>query len=59
MYALDPTAAKKADQTGSRINEIGKYVGKFTQAEDIVARTGTKGIAMRFEANGQSANGTP
>ena len=56
MYALDPTAAKKADQTGSRINEIGKYVGKFTQAEDIVARTGTKGIAMRFEANGQSAN---
>jgi len=56
MYALDTTAAKKADQTSSRITELGKYVGKFTQAEDITAGTGTKGIALRFEANGQSAN---
>jgi len=56
MYALDTTAAKKADQTGSRISEIGKYVGKFTQAEDITAGTGTKGIALRFESNGQNAN---
>lgn len=56
MYALDTNAAKKADQTGTRINELGKYVGKFTQAEDITAGTGTKGIALRFEANGQSAN---
>lgn len=56
MYALDPIAAKKADQTGNRINEIGKYVGTITQAEDITAGTGTKGVALRFEANGQSAN---
>lgn len=56
MYALDTTAAKKADQTGSRINELGKYIGQFKQAEDITASTGTKGIALRFEANGQTAD---
>lgn len=56
MYALDTKAAQKADQTGSRISEIGKYVGNFTQAEDITAGTGTKGLALRFEANGQSTN---
>lgn len=56
MYALDPKAARKADQTGNRINEIGKYVGVFTQAEDITASTGTKGVALRFESNGQQAN---
>lgn len=56
MYALDTKAAQKADQTGNRINEIGKYIGTFTQAEDITAGTGTKGLALRFEANGQSAN---
>ena len=59
MYALDTQSAqyaRKADQTGSRITEIGKYVGTFTQAEDITAGTGTKGVALRFESNGQSAN---
>ena len=56
MYALDTKAAQKADQTGNRINQIGKYVGVFTQAEDITAATGTKGIALRFESNGQQAS---
>lgn len=56
MYELDTTAARKADQTGNRINEIGKYAGTFTQAEDITASTGTKGVALRFESNGQQAN---
>lgn len=56
MYALDTTEARKADQTGNRITEIGKYVGRFTQAEDITASTGTKGIALRFDVNGQTAN---
>jgi hypothetical protein len=56
MYNLDPNAARKADQTGNRIDEIGKYVGTFTQAEDITAGTGTKGVALRFESNGQTAN---
>lgn len=56
MYNLDTNAARKADQTGNRINELGKYAGKFTQVEDITATTGTKGLAFQFEANGQSAN---
>ncbi len=56
MYNLDPNAARKADQTGNRIDEIGKYVGTFTQAEDITASTGTKGVALRFDSNGQTAN---
>jgi hypothetical protein len=56
MYQLDSNAARKADQTGNRISEIGKYVGVFTQAEDITASTGTKGVALRFESNGQGAN---
>lgn len=50
MYDLDTTAARKADQTGSMIKELGKYVGRFTQAEDITAPKGTKGVAFRFEA---------
>lgn len=56
MYALDQNAARKADSTGNQIKEIGKYVGKFTQAEDIVAKTGTKGVALNFESDaGQKA----
>ena len=56
MYQLDSNAARKADSTGNQINEIGKYVGKFTQAEDIVAKTGTRGIALNFESDaGQKA----
>jgi hypothetical protein len=53
MYALDATEARKADNTGNSIREMGKYTGKFTQAEDITASTGTKGVALTFEANGQ------
>lgn len=56
MYTLNTTEARKADQTGSRISEIGKYIGQFTQAEDITAASGTKGVALRFDANGQTAN---
>lgn len=56
MYALDTNSARKADQTGRRITELGKYIGTFSQVEDITAGTGTKGLALRFEANGQTAN---
>lgn len=56
MYALDANEARKADQTGSRITEMGQYVGTFTQAEDVTASTGTKGVGLRFDVNGQSAN---
>lgn len=55
MYALDTTAARKADSIGGSIREIGKYVGTFTQAEDIEAKSGTRGIALNFDSNGQKA----
>jgi len=56
MYNLDPQAARKADTTGGMITEIGKYVGTFTQAVDVTASTGTKGIALTFQSTaGQKA----
>lgn len=57
MYKLDPVEARKADNAGGMIKEIGKYVGTFTQAVDITAKTGTKGVAFTFKTNdGQKAN---
>lgn len=56
MYALDTQEARKADTQGNQIKEIGKYVGAIIQAEDITAKTGTKGIALSFTSNsGQKA----
>lgn len=51
MYSLDTNEARKADTQGNQIKEIGKYVGAITQAEDITAKTGTKGIALSFTAS--------
>jgi hypothetical protein len=60
MYALNnesAQAARKAEQRTSFIDEKGKYVGKFTRAEDITAASGTRGIAFTFESDdGQKAN---
>jgi hypothetical protein len=60
MYALNnesAQAARKAEQRTSFIDEKGKYVGKFTRAEDITAASGTRGIAFTFETNeGQKSN---
>jgi hypothetical protein len=57
MYALDPAAAKQADQTNKFISETGKYKGKFTKAESLVAESGTKGISFTFESDEkQTAN---
>lgn len=51
MYTLDTAAAKQADQTGKFIKETGKYKGRFTKAESLVAASGTKGIAFTFESD--------
>lgn len=56
MYELNADSARKADQGGQMINEVGKYVGIFTQAEDVTAKSGTKGVSLTFESNsGQKA----
>jgi len=51
MYQLDANEARKADTQGNQIKEIGKYVGQITQAEDITAKTGTRGVALSFTSN--------
>lgn len=56
MYTLDTDSARKADSGGQMISELGKYVGTFTQAEDVTAKSGTKGLCLTFESNaGQKA----
>ncbi len=52
MYELDTNAARKADTGGSNITEIGKYIGVFTQAEDLTTEKNTKGVALNFETIG-------
>ncbi len=51
-YALDTNDARKAEYTGGRIEESGKYIGKFTRAEDIKAASGAVGIEFAFETEG-------
>lgn len=51
MYTLDTNGARQADQRGGVIKESGKYIGKFTRAEDIKAGSGTKGIDFSFVTN--------
>lgn len=57
MYTLDAQAARHADTAGATIKEIGKYVGEFIQAKDVVTKKGGRGIEFIFKSqNGQKAN---
>lgn len=57
MYQLDQNAARKADTAGATIKELGKYVGEFIQARDIVTKKGGRGVDLIFKsASGQKAN---
>ena len=57
MYQLDTQAARHADTAGATIKEIGKYIGEFTQAQDIKTKKGGRGVSFIFEsAGGQKAN---
>lgn len=59
MYSLNTTAARQAEERSGRINEIGKFVGTFTRAEDVVSSRDTRGIDFAFETpERQSANFT-
>ena len=56
MYALDVNAARHADTAGATIKELGKYVGEFIQAQDIVTKKGGRGISFTFKStSGQRA----
>lgn len=57
MYQLDVQAARHADTAGATIKEIGKYVGEFVQAKDVVTKKGGRGIEFIFRSQGgQKAN---
>ena len=57
MYQLDANAARHADTAGATIKEIGKYVGEFVQAKDVVTKKGGRGIEFIFKSQGgQKAN---
>lgn len=57
MYTLDVQAARHADTAGATIKEIGKYVGEFIQAKDVVTKKGGRGIEFIFKSQGgQKAN---
>lgn len=59
MYSLNTTAARQADERSGRINEIGKFVGIFSRAEDVTSKKETRGIDFAFETpDRQSANFT-
>jgi hypothetical protein len=49
-FTFDAEAAEQGDNFATRIDTTGRYVGKFTAARRIVARTGTTGVALTFEA---------
>lgn len=54
MYTLNPDAARKADERAGRISEIGKYVGTFLYAENVVSeKKGTRGVEFAFETEGK------
>lgn len=56
MYSLDVKAARNADSGGAMIKELGKYVGEFTQAKKLTARSGAFGIEFAFKStSGQKA----
>lgn len=49
MYDLDKNAAKQADQKSGAITEAGKYIGKFTRAENVKSKKGTLGVEFSFK----------
>lgn len=57
FMSLDTGAAKQADQAGKFLKETGKYKGKFTKAEALLASTGTVGVGFTFTSDdGQVAD---
>jgi hypothetical protein len=57
IYALDADLARKSDDTKTRIDASGEYVGKFTKAKRILSANGTEGIEFSFETeNGETGD---
>jgi len=56
MYALNPAAARAANDGNKFITEAGKYVGTFVRAENKVSAQGTKGVEFAFSTGAQEAD---
>ncbi len=50
-YDLNPNNARDVG-TSARITEKGAYVGKFTRAQAVTAKSGAEGIEFSFETDG-------
>ncbi|MFE8033816.1 hypothetical protein [Thiohalocapsa marina] len=50
-YDLNTKQAAAADNTMSRIEETGKYVGTLTRAEAVVSTRNTEGVEFSFRAD--------
>lgn len=50
-YNLDPKSATAADNTMSRIEDTGKYIGTLTRAESVLSRQQTEGVEFSFKAD--------
>jgi hypothetical protein len=50
-YDLNTKSAAAADNTMSRIDETGKYVGTLTRAEAVTSKQGTEGVEFSFRAD--------
>jgi hypothetical protein len=56
-YRLDTNAARAADNIFRRIEQNGKYRGRFTKAEAVVSTKGSQGVEFSFETDdGETAN---
>lgn len=51
-YEFDESAASKADDVASRIDQSAAYIGRFTDAHAIKAKSGTAGIHFEFKSPG-------
>jgi hypothetical protein len=55
MYALNPQAARQADERFGRIDQPGAYIGSFLRAEDVTSKNGARGIDFDFETADKQA----
>jgi len=55
--SLNSDSAKAADNLSAGIRETGKYVGRFTRAQELISSNGTLGVGFSFKSKeGQTAD---
>ncbi len=55
-YTFEAEEAARADALATQVDTTGKYIGKIVDAQEIFARSGTKGVLLQLETKeGQTA----